>query len=80
MIGGLRRGRNGREARLTGLLALAVVLALPLLGAAPASPPGAPPQGQSTPGQALPAIASGPAPDLDLLFTAQVAGWIEPCG
>jgi hypothetical protein len=27
-----------------------------------------------------PAVAGGPAPDLDLLFTAQVAGWIEPCG
>ena len=27
-----------------------------------------------------PPLAGGPAPDLDLLFTAQVAGWVEPCG
>jgi len=27
-----------------------------------------------------PPLASGAIPDLDLLFTAQVAGWIEPCG
>jgi len=25
-------------------------------------------------------LPSGPTPDLDLLFTAQVAGWVEPCG
>jgi hypothetical protein len=42
--------------------------------------------GQAEPGTSLPApqfnpaVAGGPAPDLDLLFTAQVAGWIEPCG
>jgi len=42
--------------------------------------------GQAEPGSSLPApqfnpaVAGGPAPDLDLLFTAQVAGWIEPCG
>jgi hypothetical protein len=27
-----------------------------------------------------PPLAAGPAPDLDLLFTAQVVGWLEPCG
>jgi hypothetical protein len=27
-----------------------------------------------------PPLAAGPIPDLDLLFTSQVAGWIEPCG
>lgn len=27
-----------------------------------------------------PPLAPGPIPDLDLLFTSQVAGWIEPCG
>jgi hypothetical protein len=27
-----------------------------------------------------PPLASGPIPDLDLVFTAQVIGWIEPCG
>jgi hypothetical protein len=27
-----------------------------------------------------PLLAAGPTPDLDLLFSAQVAGWVEPCG
>ena len=27
-----------------------------------------------------PPLAAGPIPDLNLLFTSQVAGWIEPCG
>jgi len=27
-----------------------------------------------------PPLAAGPAADLDLVFTAQVAGWLEPCG
>jgi len=27
-----------------------------------------------------PPLAEGPAPDLDLVFTAQVIGWVEPCG
>jgi hypothetical protein len=40
-----------------------------------------PPPGQSVPLPVLDApLAPGPAPDLDLVFTAQVAGWIEPCG
>jgi hypothetical protein len=46
---------------------------------APAAP--APPTGMSLARQSLPPpLASGPAPDLDLAFTAQVIGWIEPCG
>ena len=71
---------SGRPGALVLLVAAALV-ALPLLGAAPDTPP-VPPQGQSLaqPAPPLPAIVSGPAPDLDLLFTAQVAGWIEPCG
>ncbi len=27
-----------------------------------------------------PPLAAGPIPDFELLFTSQVAGWIEPCG
>jgi len=27
-----------------------------------------------------PPLPAGPAPDLDLVFTAQVAGYVEPCG
>jgi len=42
------------------------------------------PQAISMPADAVPAtsapIPGGPAPDLDLVFTAQVIGWIEPCG
>ena len=34
----------------------------------------------STPQEIPPPLAPGPIPDLDLLFTAEVAGWIEPCG
>jgi hypothetical protein len=30
--------------------------------------------------QVPPPLPAGPAPDLDLVFTSQVAGWIEPCG
>jgi len=25
-------------------------------------------------------LAQGPVPDLNLVFTAQAVGWIEPCG
>ncbi len=32
--------------------------------------------GQSVP----PPLPAGPAPDLDIVVTAQVAGWIDPCG
>lgn len=87
MIEGVRTNRHGARTRVGALAALAALLALPLFGAGPAVP--APPAGQSQPVQAqslppgtqpLPTIAGGPAPDLDLVFTAQVTGWIEPCG
>lgn len=80
-----KRGNGIDAGRLRGpgiafLAAALVALALPavLSGQAPPAPH---PQEQSLPTpQFNPAIAGGPAPDLDLLFTAQVAGWIEPCG
>lgn len=31
-------------------------------------------------GVADPPLPGGPAPDLDLVFTAQVDGYVEPCG
>ena len=37
---------------------------------APTSPPTAVP----------PPLPAGPAPDLSLVFTAEVAGYVEPCG
>ena len=44
-------------------------------------PPAAPGQVAVASPQALPPpLVEGPAPDLDLVFTAQVIGWIEPCG
>jgi hypothetical protein len=67
-----------RRARLPVALALAVVAVI-------AGPPAAP-QEQSvpaTPGSPAalpPPLATGPAPDLDLVFTAEVAGYVEPCG
>lgn len=27
-----------------------------------------------------PLLPAGPAPDLSLVFTSQVVGWVEPCG
>lgn len=37
--------------------------------------------GSVSPQPARPAlIPGGPAPDLNLVFTSQVVGWIEPCG
>jgi hypothetical protein len=53
---------------------------------APGSPP-TPPPGQGTspetappPESVPPPLPPGPAPDLDLVFTNHVVGWIEPCG
>jgi hypothetical protein len=58
------------------LLSIAAVAAL-LLGGADAPAVEAP---MSTARPLEVPLAPGPTPDLDLLFTAQVAGWIEPCG
>lgn len=68
--------------------ALAAVQVCGLVGeahAAPQNPALAPaPVGGSAPTVAAPEpeppLAKGPPPDLDLVFTAQVIGWIEPCG
>ncbi|HET8946131.1 MAG TPA: hypothetical protein VFQ07_04045 [Candidatus Polarisedimenticolia bacterium] len=70
----------GTAPRLRGP-ALASLAAALLALALPAVMWGQAGQGTSLPApQFNPAVAGGPAPDLDLLFTAQVAGWIEPCG
>ena len=48
-----------------------------------ASPPATAPsaEGISLPAPTMPPpLAPGPAPDLDLVFTSHVIGWIEPCG
>lgn len=58
------------------LLAVAACAAL-LAGGTDAPAVGAP---MSTSRTVDPPLPLGPTPDLDLLFTAQVAGWVEPCG
>jgi hypothetical protein len=79
--------QSGQETSRAAWTGPAIVMAL-ALAALPASvvardgQAGAPPEApQSVAMPTLPPpLASGPIPDLDLLFTAQVAGWIEPCG
>ena len=58
------------------LLPVAACAAL-LAGGTDAPAVGAP---MSTSRTVDPPLPLGPTPDLDLLFTAQVAGWVEPCG
>jgi hypothetical protein len=78
-------GRNrGRTAR-AGVAAIATA-ALAAVAAAPGS--ALPATAATTTPQPIsvarpempPPLAAGPAPDLDLIFSAQVAGWVEPCG
>lgn len=77
-------GKTASRAALSGL-AIGVALALVTLPASLAARDG---QAGAPEGAPLsvamptlpPPLASGPAPDLELLFTSQVAGWIEPCG
>lgn len=60
-------------------LSLLVVTLLAGTGRAQQSLPAPPislPAGAALP----PPLTPGPAPDLDLVVTAQVTGWIEPCG
>ena len=56
-------------------LALVVVTAP---GAAPREVPS--PATPAKPAVVAPPLPGGPAPDLDLVFTGQVAGYVEPCG
>jgi len=59
----------------------AAILFLALLAGAPALPQGLPvPAKPNAPATAAPPLPTGPAADLDLVFTSQVVGYIEPCG
>jgi hypothetical protein len=60
------------------MLPVAIVLAG--VAAAQAPPPAAPvvPRTLDVPNGAL--VAAGKAPELDMLFTGDVIGYIEPCG
>ena len=65
--------------------ALLVILAVALVPLTAGEKPPQIAQGMSTPAtpwsdyMSAP-LPGGPAPDLDLVFTSQVLGWIEPCG
>ena len=50
---------------------MAASVAAPQEPAVPAPP---------SPTTLAPPLPAGPAPDLDLVFTAEVAGYVEPCG
>jgi len=51
-----------------------------MIGAPLATPQELPVPAPSTPTTLPPPLPTGPAPDLDLVFTAEVAGYVEPCG
>lgn len=67
--------------RMRSIVAVAMLLAV--IGAV--AGPAAAPQDTSVPAAPAPVslpppLPAGPAPDLDLVFTAEVAGYVEPCG
>jgi len=70
------------RSRLGSMLLVGLALALPIAGhAAPAAPPAnapAVPRTLDVPEGAL--VAAGPAPDLDVLYTGDVIGYLEDCG
>jgi len=63
-----------------------LVLVLLALGAAvarqsePAPAPASVPAAPTDPLDSGPLVAAGPAPDLVLLYTGSVVGFVEPCG
>jgi len=69
-----------------GLAGRAPVRARPPEGSPAQGGPPAPPAGvaNSAPSPEVPGVPpplpTGPAPDLDLVFTDQVIGYVEPCG
>lgn len=70
-----QRRSSGRRLAAPALILAAATTALLLAGSdAPAV------DGMSTARATEAPLPPGPVPDLDLLFTAEVAGWVEPCG
>lgn len=89
LIRGTRHGDDLKPR--TPLLVKCLVAAVAFAGgiwlaAAQQNPPPAPAAGTAAPaGAPLPTVAppplpAGPAPDLAIVFTDQVVGYIEPCG
>lgn len=87
----MRRSLSGTPtfaAPVVAILVLGAAITLrPRGGASQGVPPTAPQTagagvaiGAAPPPAAVPPLPQGPAPDLDLVFSAQVIGWIEPCG
>ena len=67
--------------RLRGMLPVAILISgFAFAQAPPVAPPAAPkvPRSLQVPDGAL--VASGKAPELELLYTGDVIGFIEPCG
>ena len=67
--------------RLRWMLPVALLIAgIATAQAPPVAPPGAPkvPRTLDVPAGAL--VAPGPAPELELLYTGDAIGFIEPCG
>jgi hypothetical protein len=59
----------------------AAILFLAFLAGPQALPQGlSVPANPNQPAASAPPLGTGPAPDLDLVFTSQVVGYIEPCG
>ena len=70
-----------RKARVAAAMAAGLIAATGAFIAGNPQPPATPPSiGTASQQSFPPPLAEGPAPDLDLVFTAQVIGWIEPCG
>jgi hypothetical protein len=61
---------------------IAILAALFLSAETPPVPYAAPGAGQGNPSPpaARSPLARGPETDLNIVFSAQVIGWIEPCG
>jgi hypothetical protein len=57
-----------------------IALVLILLGVANARPAEPPAPAGADPADSGPLVAPGPAPDLVLLYTGNVIGYVEPCG
>lgn len=78
----MKRTRLGAVVALPALAAFALTVgAQTLPPGAPAgtpSPPAASPRSLNLPDGAL--VAPGPAADIEILFTGDVIGYLEPCG
>jgi hypothetical protein len=66
--------------RLNRPVALSLLVLVAIVCPGPAAQDISVPASTSTPSALAPPLPTGPAADLDLVFTAEVAGYVEPCG